>query len=74
MKDVMTCDGLPGCAEKIGPETPEALIQASLGAQSLLIQGVKGRVIPAVAESPVPLLGLRHRTPDPHAARHPAGD
>ncbi|HWL55765.1 MAG TPA: hypothetical protein VNQ78_03715 [Paracoccus sp. (in: a-proteobacteria)] len=48
----------------------ETLISASRAAQEELVQQTGVPVIPAVAESPIPVLAPRNRTPDP---RHGTG-
>lgn len=47
----------------------EKLISASLSAQAGLVGHDATRAIPAVAESPIPVLAPRNRTPDPRSTR-----
>ncbi|MTH77787.1 hypothetical protein [Paracoccus aestuariivivens] len=45
----------------------DKLIRDSLAAQTQLVGNGVTHVIPAIAESPIPVLDLRNRTPDPRS-------
>lgn len=51
--------------KKIHDSAAETLISASYEAQSQLTGPASGALIPAMAESPIPVLAPRNRTPNP---------
>lgn len=64
MSDVI--DSSHGAAdEKNFGSAAETLIEASFEAQTSLVASDAAEVIPAMAESPIPVLAARNRTPDP---------
>lgn len=65
MKQITVCGCADGGAKKMTATPAETLLQASFAAQAQLPRGRDGAMFPAVAESPIPVLAPRNRTPDP---------
>lgn len=68
MTRVMMCDCRDDMRKKTTANPARTMLNASFAAQSRLVNGAGRSVIPAVAESPIPVLAPRNRTPDPRTA------
>lgn len=65
MTQRMQCADMRESEKKDAPSAARRLIEASLAAQRQLVGKGITQAIPAVAESPIPVLAPRNRTPDP---------